>query len=414
MIARTIPVIVFFTGIAAAALPETDKMVEELSATHAKLPGFVATWHAEGKEKSLDLTIAMDRNTGRFASHLLATSPQGKLDARQWSPDGRVFYIDQNGSRARVDSLGAELNFFRSFGDVFLDKKVFDAFTFYCTPAMPLRPSTIELSLQIENKGRPGWTLIEPSFKTTATSDETVTLSSEKFGQVTIDRANGILLRQEIKEGEVKRVLERTSCTTEGIADEITKLTKDWSTLGAEDPEFSPWSLKFRMVFFQFVIDGIENGSGSLEKLEEKLARKDELLDYGRRALIKSKRPTGETNFWEKVLTGTRTEARKRWKEALPEGEADDDKAFAKYLAIPANRTGIRDIMADAMSADKRLAPAIASSLYGPAIDEGLVTKSAPGRIAKSSIETALCRAFLAAMLEEKMAAAWGERENMD
>ncbi|HEY1122936.1 MAG TPA: hypothetical protein VGE67_15095, partial [Haloferula sp.] len=312
------------------------------------------------------------------------------------------------------DSLGAELSFFRSYGDVFLDKKTFDAFTFCFTPAMLLKPSTIELRLQIESKGRPGWALIEPSFETTATSDETVTLSSENFGQVTIDRANGILLRQEIAEGEVTRVLERTSCSTNGITDEIAKLTKDWSTLGAEEPEFSPWSLKYRMVFFQFVIDGIENGNGSLEKLEEKLARKDELLDYGRRSLIKSKRPTGELAFWEKVLAGTRTEARKRWKEDLPEGEADDDKAFAKYLTTPENRTGIRDIMADAMSADQRLAPAIAASLFGPPIDDGLVAKSATGRIAKKVIETALCRAFLAAMLEEKMAAAWGERENID
>ena len=40
--------------------------------------------------------------------------------------------------------------------------------------------------------------------------------------------------------------------------------------------------------------------------------------------------------------------------------------------------------------------------------------ETATGRVAKAAIEKAFCRAYIAAMLEEKMAAAWGERDKLD
>lgn len=257
--------------------------------------------------------------------------------------------------------------------------------------------------------------MIAGNLKTADVTEDRTTFTSDDFGRLTIDRANGVLLRQEIGgEKGKKRVLERRTCRTEGAADEITRLTRDWTTLGATDVGMDLPALKSRMEFLQFIIDGIEAGQGSLEKLEEKLSRKDELLEYGRRALIKSKEPAGGTLAWDKVLDLTRAEARKRWTAGLPEGEADDDAAFAKYLAAPENRTGIRDVMADGLTAAEGIVPGVVFALFGPRMNDGLVAKSATGRVAKAAIETALCRAYLAAMLEEKMAAAWGERENFD
>ncbi len=415
MLIRLASALLISAHLAAAALPEADKLVEELSAAHAKLPGYVATWHAEGEGKSLDLTIAEDRKTGSFALQLQATGPHGKIDLRQWSPDGNLVFIDSNGTRAKMDCASAELAFMQGFGEVFLDRKTFDAIKFAYTPVALLDSLSIKVQLGTGMADKPGWAMIAGNLKTADVTEDRTTFTSDDFGRLTIDRANGVLLRQEIggEKGE-KRVLERRTCRTEGAADEITRLTRDWTTLGATDVGMDLPALKSRMEFLQFIIDGIEAGQGSLEKLEEKLSRKDELLEYGRRALIKSKEPAGGTLAWDKVLDLTRAEARKRWTAGLPEGEADDDAAFAKYLAAPENRTGIRDVMADGLTAAEGIVPGVVFALFGPRMNDGLVAKSATGRVAKAAIETALCRAYLAAMLEEKMAAAWGERENFD
>jgi hypothetical protein len=401
--------------LASAALPEADKLVEELSAAHAKLPGYVATWHAEGEGKSLDLTIAEDHKTGSFVLHLQANGPHGKIESRQWSPDGKQVYLDSNGRRSRVACASVELEFMRGFGEVFLAGKLSGADQLFFTPTALLGASTIEAGLQMNSGGNPGWSLVAKELETAEVASDHLAFTSPKHGRLTIDRTNGMLLRQEIVgEAGERRILERTSCRTDHAAEEITRLTAGWTTLGATDIGLDAGSMKMRLQMLQLTIDAIEDGQASLEKLEGKLARKDELLAYARGSLIKSPRPVQPVPDWDKVLAKTREEAHRRWKATLPEGGAEDEKAFKKYLTEPANRTALRDWMADTLAAMDELIPLVLPQIFGPKMDDGLVAKSATGRVAKTAIETALCRAYLAAMLEEKMAAAWGERENLD
>ena len=114
MISRLVSALLLSTHLAGAALPEAEALLDELSAAHGKLPGYVATWHAEGENKTLDLTVAEDFKTGRFAFHLRATSSDGKNEARQWSPDGKQVFVDRNGTRGKVDA--AEIEFLSGFG----------------------------------------------------------------------------------------------------------------------------------------------------------------------------------------------------------------------------------------------------------------------------------------------------------
>ncbi|MCW1887649.1 hypothetical protein OKA04_23125 [Luteolibacter flavescens] len=415
MLPRLISALVISTQLARAELPDAAPLIEEMSAAHAKLTGYAATWTSQGEGKSLDLTIAKDHRTGRFLMHIKAQGPNGNIESRQWSPDGKEVYVDNDGTRMKLDAVTAETNFYRSFREVFLEKETFDTFVISGTPGMLLGRESIQAMLRIDRNATPGWMNFKADFKTAAASEKEVTLASGEFGKLTIDRATGVLLRQEIDGvGDEKRVLERTGYLTEGVAEEMTAITSGWSTLGAVAGGLDPWSLKSRPTFLQFVIDGIESGTGSLEKLEEKLARKEELLSYGRNALAKSKEPVGGTLPWDKVMEATRTEARNRWKATLPEGSPEDEEAFAKYLANPANQASLRDMIADEMTALEGMIPGVVNALYGPGSEDGLIAKTATGRVAKASIEAALCRAYLAAKLEEKMAAAWGERENLD
>ena len=395
---------------------DTAAWVEALSEAYSKATGYTATYRSVGENKVLDANIAVDQQSGRFAFELSAAGPGGKFRIRQWNTSDGVIFADDNGKRMKISGAKDELDYLRSFGEILPAGEPLHVDALQYSPFLLLTSDRFKTGMYFGTRRSTQWEqLTEGDLELMEATADRVVFGTKGFGKLTIDRTNGILIRQETfgEKGE-ERNLDRVKFKQIRDDGTVDAMCRDWSTLGAVEAGL-PWgAMTSRLDFFQQVIGWIDSGKGDLEKLEEKFSRTEELRNFATQILLKSQRPVQSPVSWEKVLDLARTEARKRWTTGLPEGAPGNEEAFADYLAVPGNRVAVRDSLAKSMVATDGLIPMIMPEIWGPGGGDGLKADSPSSRAAKKCIETALCQAFITARLEEMMAKSWGERKDLD
>lgn len=396
----------------ALAAPDEQAVKKELWAANSKLPGYVATYEAKKEDTSLEATLARDRATGRFALHLKITAGGKDDELRQWSPDGDHMFFETDGQRFRVVGMLPEIEFMRELDKLSLEKEGTAPSTIQIDSILLLSTDGIFVNTVMASNESLPWDWASPGLQLGEVTESYAVFTSPERGRLEIDRSNGLPLRQEVvsKSGK-NRVLTRTQFRTTGVAEEITRLSADWSTLGAKDRGLDPDHLDFRWKMFQELAGRVGSGEVSLETLEETMADRARMLDYGRKVLTKRTPPIELPYNWEKLMSRLRDEGRKQWRIAEPDSAPDDEKAFAKYLTRPEFRAPLRDTMTESILVLDGAQTRLLLEIFGPKHPGGLEVKS---QAAKRAIESGLARALLGAVIEEKMATAWGEREGLE
>jgi hypothetical protein len=402
-----------------ALVAEEPKGVEEwvdtLAANYSKLSGHLVTYRSLGENKELNATIGVDQASGRSAMVVKADGPEGAFEFRFWNTEEGDLLIDDNGNRTRCLSLEKTFEFLLGLANL-MPSGVSSALEQSPIPMLLLTRDSVEVVVRVGNSKTPHWALLAADeLELKEVTPERVVFTTTTYGELSIDRANGILARQELQgvAGEA-RILERIEFHEISEAAKVAAVSRGWSELGATNGGLTEGTMASILAFFQQIIGCVEEGQIGLEALEGKMTEHDEVRRFAGQVLLRNKRPVQSPISWEKVLGIARAEIKKQWTAELPEGEPADEEAFTVYLTEPNKRVLVRDELAAAMSSVDGMLPLVMTEIWGPGAGEGLKADSASAREAKKIIETALCQAYLGAMLHEKMAESWGERKGLD
>ena len=389
--------------------------VAELSAARSRLRGQIVFYRSKGENKELNATIGTDQASGRFAMVVKASSPNGNFELHSWNTEEGDLFVDDNGKRVRMLSLEKTFEFLVGFAKL-VPSSVSSSVDFSPVPMLLLTRDSVEGVVRLGKSKAPDWALQagdELSLK--EVTPEHVVFTSATYGDLTIDRANGILVRQELKgaEGEA-RILERVEFQEIGDATKVVAMSRNWSELGAVDGGLTQGSMTSILEYFQRVIAWVEEGQIGIEQLEQKMSSKDEVREFAKTVLLRNKRPVQSPISWEKIIGIARAELKKQWAAEFPDADPDDNEAFTDYLTEPKNRKSVREDLAVGLTSLEGVLPIVMPGIWGPKTGDGLKADSATTREAKKIIETALCRAYFDVMLDEKMAESWGERKGLD
>lgn len=402
-------------GLAAPVTPE--QWVEELSSTYAGHLGFTAIYHSEGPGKSLDVTLGMDKGSGLSALHMTVTKDGNAMEAKLWNTVEDELYTDSGGGISRVKGVATELNSLAGLASKCLTnptKKEEEGGRQFVA-SMWITKDGILPTIGIRPRNEPTWKSDVKGAAVKASDDKSVTFETAKWGLLTISRETGLMSRQSITSdsGEV-RVLELRQFQIDPGKEAITGISKGWSTEGAKQADAGVYTRAFRLKVFQAVVDAVETGDADLEKLESVLKeQRPALRGFARpyTAEVGNSLATGDT--WKKILGATKDSLRKQWTEKDGNKEGDE-AAFELYLAEPAIRAQVRDELGKSLSEIEESKKRLMWEIFGHAGDPELKATNKTGETAKAVIEQAMARAYIEAVMEQKMKEFWGARDGLD
>ncbi len=401
-------------GLAAPVTPE--QWVEELSSTYAGHLGFTAVYHSEGPGKSLDVTLGLDEGSGLSALHMTASKDGHAMEAKLWNTPVDEMYLASGQGIVCVKGVMTEVNSLRELLKSVTNQDKDDLrFELQLLASIWMTKNGIQPSLGIRSRNEPSWKSEVQNASVKAFDDKTVTFETAKWGLLTISRETGLMSRQSITsdDGEV-RVLELRQFKINPGRDAITGISHGWSTEGAKQADAGAYSRAARLKLFQTLVDAVETGDADLEKLESVLKeQRPALRGFARpyTAEVGNSLATGDT--WKKILGATKDSLRKQWTEKDGNKEADE-AAFELYLAEPAIRAQVRDELGKSLSEIEESKKRLMWEIFGHAGDPELKATNKTGETAKAVIEQAMARAYIEAVMEQKMKEFWGARDGLD
>ncbi|RYD41827.1 MAG: hypothetical protein EOP85_12075, partial [Verrucomicrobiaceae bacterium] len=214
------------TPLLCAADPQTaTEWADSLSKTYQQEGGYLTTYHSEGNNKVLHVTLASAPASGLAVLHVVSTKEGQRMEIRQWSTEPGNFFIDANGKRSHVLGLREEI---KALAAAFTDdggKNVIGTFT----PELLLTDTAVAMVFSMSS--RPAWEDDVEGAELGKVTDESVTFITGERGELTISRKTGLLTRQFIKrEKNENRVLELVSHHKLLRADDVAALTLGWCT----------------------------------------------------------------------------------------------------------------------------------------------------------------------------------------
>lgn len=413
------------TGFAAEG-KSAREWIKELTETFRSHQGYIAKYHSERPNKSLELTVATHFGSG-LGSLEVELKAGGEMDSmRSWITADEIMYFDPFGpERYRFRGLADEIRFLVGFNELSSDFKTASTpLTISANPGLMLTGDSLAGGLKVHSTVIPMWKDAVKGAETAKLDEKEVTFETKLHGLVTVSRENGIMTRQNFPDSpDGPRVLELVELKLDPDADTILKISADWTTLGAEDAATSYLTSEHRKSMFQAIIDGIESGAFELKKLETK-------LDEDRLALRKfagssiSTKPGTKAARLSAIIVESfksfRPVLKKHWLESVPGANADDIEAFEAYSSNPATQEEILDQMIDGILkgaekiGEERLRELIMPEFFGPGPEAPLTAKAASGRIAKQLLEDALVKGYFEALTARHLAVAVREREGLD
>ncbi len=394
---------------------EIGTTIAELAATYEKLGGFIATYQSELPGKSLHCTLATDFASGMGVIHLVATKDGNRMEMRQWTAPGDRYYVSSGGGLVVFKGLGELLESIRQLSET-LAGKGSDIRPVQMSPFILLGESDFGAGLRLKTDLEPTWTSDVENGSIQSASDSKVEFLTEKSGLLTINRGSGMLERQSSGvENGVPRVMELKRLEKNPGKDAVMKISADWSTEGAVEKPVTAWSRPLRLALFQLVINQAELEKDDGKKLDDALEAQYEALRHFAEACMKEK----ESEFaakadWEKLFATTKAEARRDWRANTPRADAGDEKGFQEYLKQGATRLKLREVLVSGMMEVEEGREPIMDDMFGNGGWASLKVGSRRGVAAKKSIVTALVRAYLEALIDQKMDKQWDRRDGLD
>lgn len=401
-------------GIAAPVTPQ--EWVEELSSTYAGLLGFTATYHSEGPGKSLDVTLGLDEGSGISALHMTASKDGHAMEAKLWNTPEDEMYLASGHDIGCVKGVMTEMNSLQQLAKSVTNQDKDDMrFEMQLVASMWMTKDGIQPSLGIRSRNEPSWKSEVQDASVKASDDKTVTFETAKWGLLTISRETGLMTRQSITsdDGEV-RVLELRQFKINPGRDAITAISNGWTTEGAKTADAGAYTRASRLKLFQILVDAVETGDADLEKLESVLSeQRPALRGFAKPYVAEVGNSLATGDAWKKILGASKDALRKLW-EQKDGSKVGDEAAFERYLGEPAIRAQVRDELGESLSEVEVSKKRLMWEIFGHAGDPELKASNKTGEAAKAVIEHAMARAYIEAVMEQKMKEFWGARDGLD
>lgn len=393
----------------ATAEQSREDWLEELSAAYVKHESLIVTYTAQSNGKSLVATIAMDHPSGLRLLRVLGES-DGKIEeVRNWNTPDDHFYVQSPVGLARVSGVQEET---RCLTEILLAVQKLRE-----EPGPPIVSSSrISLLLDKENiaafagfaiRRESPWKYALAEAKVDESNEETVTFSTPDYGQLTFNRANGLLILQLIKGEQGKdRTLIAENVRLNPGKEAILRLSSEWDTEAKAGPSYNV-TRTFRAEIFQTIVDWVDQGHLTPEKLDTWLKEPHGLEQFINACLLDGPDTVSAGDYWKRWMDYQRNTLKIRWLETNPGPKADEDKVFGAYLKDPKIRNASRkELMPDFLK-DKNVSEGAMLEIF---IDQPRPQgKTDDGKAAAEKIQNALTRSYISAIVDRKMTEFWGK-----
>lgn len=398
-----------------ALAEDSAETIAKLTANYEKLGGYIATYRSVSEGKSVEATVGKDHASGMGVLHVAATKGEDKTDMRQWSTRDDRFYFAVGGKMKVVKGFNEQLASMQELTRAFTDKPPSEG-PLQFTPGILLAKSVFSSGLTMAVTVNPPWASSVEDAPIRSLDEKSVTFATKEDGLLTIDRENGMLVRQTLEvEGGQPRVLEIKDLQLNPGKDAIAKLSADWSTAEAEEMSSVAWSARMRLVLFQTIIDLAEEDKVDRAKLDEVLAEQYEALRHFAKACIDEKEgPFASKAKWPEILRILKTSARDAWRQDTPGADLTDEKSFEEYLQKPEVRMKLRDAAVAQMMLAEKIPETVMDDIFGRGGWASLKVGNDRGVAAKKSLVDALSRAYLEALIEMQMFKQWEQSDGLD
>ena len=394
-----------------------EDWAKELNAAYFNNGGYVATYSSEnGKGGSLLVTLGSHPISGVTAafSDMKTDNPQ---KAWFWTLGDDAIFIHQaqgemgvtavaRGMRGIIQAMariGDEVitdkdRPIRSNSDVIMTAYL-EQDSFFFGPGMGTKSSS-----PWENDIKKG---------TIKASDaETVTVQTETRGDLVLSRKHGMLLSQSSPNSKgVIRVFKLEEILLAPSKEAVGKIFAGIDDKAAAEIEVGPMAAPHLFLGLTNIIYNSDHGFADISLLEAACEKEaDTLRTFARQCVKQSKDtwPTGDD--WKKALATGKNELRKEWIKSLPAGVQPDEKDFENYLARADVRDGFRAAFAEGLAAKEGATAIAMNELF----KKQLAAKTEVGKAAKQILETAITKAYVAVITDEKLKTFWSQREGLD
>ena len=245
-----------------------------------------------------------------------------------------------------------------------------------------------------------------------ASDAETVTIQEGTKGDMVLSRKHGMLLSQSCPTSKgVIRVLKLREIDFGASKETVEKIFEGLDNKALAELEAGPMFAPHLFLGLENIVENADGGSIDVSLLEGACEKEaDTLRKFAHQCVKQSKDtwPTGDD--WKKALATGKNELRKEWIKSLPAGVQPDEKDFENYLARADVRDGFRAAFAEGLAAKEGATAIAMNELF----KKQLAAKTEVGKAAKQILETAITKAYVAAITDEKLKTFWSQREGLD
>jgi len=394
-----------------------DKAAEELTAAYKKTGGFIAKYHSESKGKTLDATVGLDMASGLMVTESIIQAPEKAAEiGRMWTLPGDLFYTQRGDHTLKIEGMMADMRFLNHLSNT-ISRSPGDPLS---SPAEPTLIGGTMLTTEGMTTGlscntsdwKPYWWKSVQGGTIQAQDSGSVTFQTKEDGLVTIERANGLLLKQSApnQSGAIRTLTLQEPIVLNPGKERVIALAANWSTATVGVRSSGSLTNTARTVQFQDIIGKEEQQIIGLGRVESALReRKDELRQVAARWAA-----TGELAHhpsWKTIMEKCKEQARELWRQQLPPGaKSADETTFEIYLGSSAFRTDALEGMVDGAVRNKGLREVALNEMFQPRLNA--TTES--GQLTKTMLEDAMVGAYIRAIMEQKIHEYWGERKGLD
>ncbi|MEP4076526.1 hypothetical protein [Haloferula sp.] len=405
-----------------AAFSEEDRStaewIKKLEARYDETGGYIATYQGQSKDNTLGSTVAFDKASGLCAVEVSGNSDGKDIQFRFWTTSDDTIFMDSgNGRRARIDGIRSELSYLVSFKKIASGlSDPITTFDLTLSPGFLLEADTVGMGIRSTHDQKTDWFNAVKRASVQAVNKSNVVFRTKKHGDISISRKTGIMTAQSIpqKDGS-DRSIKLTDLKANPGQENLEKISEDWSTLGAQKIAVGVYNAKTRRQTFQQVITGIEEGHADLGKLEKKLEEDEvRLRRFADASITRKPDSLYEDPLWKKLLPDIKRATRRAWLKNIPGSKPATEKDFKIFLMNPEVRAGLRDTLIEKFASVPGVSDKVPTDIFQMPLNDALITTNEAGNAARNVIKESLTKAYLGAVVDRKMAAAWGEREGLD
>lgn len=386
--------------------PDAD-LIRDLTAAYAAHQGYLATYHSEKPGAALDVTIGLDEASGVAVARMIATAGGMNHEMRQWCDAKGVFYYAAGDDLYRLDMDAVGRGLLRDFREM-VDVRGLDSPA--PVPSLGLDRKTIGLSVNPGAADEPFWAAWLKDAALKETNDETATFLTKERGEVTIQRATGMLAKQALasETGEM-RVLELKDFQPNPGQGAVTNVFRTWETAGAEPLDHTVQT-KFRIQFILAMVEAVDRGDVKLADFQQFVREKNNsIASFVASGIVTTEGSLAADPAWDRMLD--KQIVLDNFRRAAPEGAKVDmeemerklgtqegrDMFFGNFVVSLLNREGARE-------------KALGEFLGIQAAVE-IPAETADGREAATTVANAIAHAYYSAIVDRKVRELWGPPE---